>query len=396
MKRKLGLFLYEEMDYKAAEDWLNRQAAAGWGLDRIWLNVLAWFRPSGRTDLRYCVDLHRKPDEYALDMEDYYQLCADAGWEYVAQSSGMAIFASSPVARPVPLQTDRKMEERTYWKRAIRPAILGHLLLLGLLAALAALWGWLQWRGVGRAVKPSEILCSTACLFGALGVLCCVIGLLWSIPAGLLHWRRWKRAVEREEPVASSPFWSRFRGGVGWLGWLLMELCVIFQLVELFIPFLGYSGYDVAAHRPELRERPLAMAEEMGVDPNAVTYIREEPVWSLLVQGLRYHEDAREEEGYQFLSCDRYTCVSDGYASLLVRAIRWESGRSGYEAYGLLDFVPVELGLDESWSARDGSFLLLREGRTVALVGAHILDGGAPDLTGERMWNAALERLDLE
>lgn len=110
--------------------------------------MLAWFRPSGRTDLRYCVDLHRKPDGYALDMEDDYQLCADAGWEYVAQSGGMAIFASSPVARPVPLQTDRKMEERTYWKRAIRPAILGHLLLLGLLAALAALWGWLQWRGV--------------------------------------------------------------------------------------------------------------------------------------------------------------------------------------------------------------------------------------------------------
>ena len=59
MRRKLGLFLYEEMDYKAAEDWLNRRAAAGWELDRIWLNVLAWFRPSGRTDLRYCVDLHR-------------------------------------------------------------------------------------------------------------------------------------------------------------------------------------------------------------------------------------------------------------------------------------------------------------------------------------------------
>ena len=78
MRRKLGLFLYEAMDYKAAEDWLNRRAAAGWELDRIQLNVLAWFRPSGRTDLRYCVDLHRKPDEYALDMEDDYQLCVDA------------------------------------------------------------------------------------------------------------------------------------------------------------------------------------------------------------------------------------------------------------------------------------------------------------------------------
>ena len=391
MRRKLGLFLYEAMDYKAAEDWLNRRAAAGWELDRIQLNVLAWFRPSGRTDLRYCVDLHRKPDEYALDMEDDYQLCADAGWEYVAQSGGMAIFASSPVARPVPLQTDRKMEERTYWKRAIRPAILGHLLLLGLLAALAALWGWLQWRGVGRAVKPSEILCSTACLLGALGVLCGVIGLLWSIPAGLLHWRRW----QREELVTSSPFWSRIRGGVGWLGWLFLELLLVFQIVELFIPFLGYSGCNVAAHRPELRERPLAMAEEMGVDPNAVTYIREEPVWSALVQGSWYDEEARQEGGYQFLSCDRYACVSDGYAALLARAIRWESGHSGYKTYGILDFEPVELGLDESWSARDGSFLLLREGCTVVLAGAHFLGGGAPDLTEGSTWNAVLERLDL-
>ena len=87
--------------------------------------------------------------------------------------------------------------------------------------------------------------------------------------------------------------------------------------------------------------------------------------------------------------------MSDGYAALLARAIRWESGHSGYKTYGILDFEPVELGLDESWSARDGSFLLLREGCTVVLAGAHFLGGGAPDLTEGSTWNAVLERLDL-
>ena len=166
-------------------------------------------------------------------------------------------------------------------------------------------------------------------------------------------------------------------------------------LFETLLPLAGYSGHAVAAHRGALRERPLVMAEEVGLNPDTVIYLSWEPVWSLQVQGGRYVEQTAPEGGYQFVYCQRYTCLSEGYAARLCRALREESGAYNYEGYGLLDFQPVELGLDESWSARDGSFLLLRQGRTVALTGVHVMGGGAPDLTEPETLAVIADRLDL-
>ena len=39
MNWKLGLFLYEEMDYPAAEAWLDHQAARGLSLIHIWVTI---------------------------------------------------------------------------------------------------------------------------------------------------------------------------------------------------------------------------------------------------------------------------------------------------------------------------------------------------------------------
>lgn len=394
MNWKLGYFPFCAVDYRAAQAWLDRQGAMGWRLKGIHLGCIARFERSGQERVRHCVDLHREVDG-VWDDDEYLRLCADSGWDYVTWVRGMAVFAARPVCDPAPLQTDRGLEEETFWRRVIRRDLLDTLLGVVMLALLGVLWA-VAWGGEGglRARPSYELLCSTGALLLAASLAVLAVSLIWD---PVYHLRRWRQRRRGGQTAGPKTFWPRLYGTWSLLPKALMTAYLVFYLLELGIgAFGGYSGREVADRRPELRERPLVMAEEMGVDPNAVTYISEEPVWSLLVQGVRYHEDAREEEGYQFLSCDRYTCVSDGYAALLARAIRWESGHSGYGAYGLLDFVPVELGLDESWSARDGSFLLLREGRTVALVGAHILDGGAPDLTGERMWNAVLERLDLE
>ena len=45
MKRRFSLFTYPVMDMKAAEAELNRRAAAGWRLERVWLDGLASFVP---------------------------------------------------------------------------------------------------------------------------------------------------------------------------------------------------------------------------------------------------------------------------------------------------------------------------------------------------------------
>ena len=46
MKRRFSLFTYPMMDMKAAEAELNRRAAAGWQLEKVWMGVLAVFVPA--------------------------------------------------------------------------------------------------------------------------------------------------------------------------------------------------------------------------------------------------------------------------------------------------------------------------------------------------------------
>ena len=52
------LFPYLAMDYKAAEDWLNQQARAGWRVASFDLKGwTVYLLPADRPDIRYCVDL---------------------------------------------------------------------------------------------------------------------------------------------------------------------------------------------------------------------------------------------------------------------------------------------------------------------------------------------------
>ena len=386
MKWSLGLFLYGPMDAPAAEERLNRRAQRGWALERIWLQSLALFRKSHGKDLRYGVDL---VEPRPAAEEAYLRRCAEAGWNPILQVGNLAVLSARPVARPAPLRSGRKMDPRTYWRLAVRPALWGSAVLLFLLLALTAAFALMSWKGV--PARWSDLLCSTALFLAALGLLTALAGELYTLPAALGHWRRWKEG----KAVRSRAAAARVRGALPRLSGLLMVLYVGFFLFETLLPLAGYSGHAVAAHRGALRERPLVMAEEVGLNPDTVTYLSWEPVWSLQVQGGRYVEQTAPEGGYQFVYCQRYTCLSEGYAARLCRALREESGAYNYEGYGLLDFQPVELGLDESWSARDGSFLLLRQGRTVALTGVHVMGGGAPDLTEPETLAVIADRLDL-
>lgn len=46
MKRRFSLFTYPMMDMKAAKAELNRRAAAGWQMEKVWMGVLAVFVPA--------------------------------------------------------------------------------------------------------------------------------------------------------------------------------------------------------------------------------------------------------------------------------------------------------------------------------------------------------------
>ncbi|MFQ8759527.1 MAG: DUF2812 domain-containing protein [Intestinimonas sp.] len=113
------LFPYLAMDYKAAEDWLNQQARAGWRVASFDLRGwTVYLLPADRPDIRYCVDLS---GEKARNQESYLALCHEAGWGLVETVRSMNVFCTLPGADPAPIQTDPGLErdrfERIYfWK----------------------------------------------------------------------------------------------------------------------------------------------------------------------------------------------------------------------------------------------------------------------------------------
>lgn len=143
MKMKFGFFPYTDLDYKAAQDYLDRKAAQGWVLDSILPFCVAIFVPAeGR---QHCVDLRSYIS--AGSGPDYIQLCRDAGWEYITDRSSMAFFRSLPGADPQPIQSDPNFEWREFLRKQVRQRLIykGVILLFLLLEPLLFFSSWSQY-----------------------------------------------------------------------------------------------------------------------------------------------------------------------------------------------------------------------------------------------------------
>ena len=130
MKRRFSLFTYPVMDMKAAEAELNRRAAAGWRLERIWLDGLACFVPA-EEPVCYCLDWI--DPILAADAPDYRALLAEAGWTRRALVGSWAVYEAPAGATPI--QTDSALEYQRFRKKVLRRMLIGG----GGLAALALL-----------------------------------------------------------------------------------------------------------------------------------------------------------------------------------------------------------------------------------------------------------------
>ncbi|MGN8968169.1 DUF2812 domain-containing protein [Intestinimonas sp. HCP28S3_D6] len=128
-----SLFTYPVMDIKAAEALLNRRAAEGWTLDRVYLGTFARFVPFD-TRSAWCVDWSRPG--YS-ERPDYLTLCTDAGWTLVQKVGAFNLYKAS-VGTP-PIQTDGVEEARRFRQEVLRATFKGWGVLLGLLLFLAAL-----------------------------------------------------------------------------------------------------------------------------------------------------------------------------------------------------------------------------------------------------------------
>ena len=138
-RKKYTLFNFCTGDFKGVEQYLNRQAAKGWKLDKVGV-LLGRFIWAERDDLRWCVDL-ADPKREREEEEDYLGLCAEGGWDLAAKTNNMYLFCSRPGLRPAPVQTDPELELKNYYKYYIKSTILSVLIIAGVLAVWA-LFAW--------------------------------------------------------------------------------------------------------------------------------------------------------------------------------------------------------------------------------------------------------------
>lgn len=197
MRRRWTLFAYPVMDIKAAEAMLNRRAAEGWRLEKVWLGLLASFVPA-EEPVCYCLDWYDPNHEDGLD---YRTLLADAGWRPVGQFSFWNLYEAP--AGTAPIQTDGELEYRRFRKKALRRMAIGWgttggiLAVLALLLGAAAAWrpGALDWRFLATLFTDTN----TGAMLLLLLPLLLAGGVLWSGRL-LLRLGQWKRAIAREEP----------------------------------------------------------------------------------------------------------------------------------------------------------------------------------------------------
>lgn len=396
MNWKFSIFPYGAVDYKAAQEDLNRKAEAGWALMGVHFGWIARFRRSEREDLHYRVDLLWLGER--LDEGGYLRLCANAGWERVAQVRGMTVFTVRTVCHMGALPAETNVGRDVFWKKVMGPCLTEPLLrLLALIAFVLGLW-LIVWGRTGQGRPMSELICALPTPFFILA-----IGLLgtelWVNPLyAMCRWRSWQRnSCKSKKLKPKTLLWARLHGTLNLLGgWMLLICCALMLLELIIFPLSGYSGADIITHRPEMRKKPLVMAEEMGLNPNTVYYLSEEPIWSVQVQGERYVERARSDGHYQEICCDRYHCITEGVAKWLTQVLRQENQQGSSRSYGALELASVQLGFDESWSTREGAFLLLRQGKDIVLVGVDYMDAPEPDLTQPGIQKKLIERLKLE
>lgn len=380
MRYSLGFFPYEAMNYKAGQAYLDRRAARGWRLRHIYLGSIALFARA--EEPRHFVDLDiRRTAEEEPD-QDYLQLCADAGWEYLQSLRGMLFFRSAEGADPVPIQSDGGIEWERFWRKYARRNLIATLLVL--LGSAALVWLVLGLTpGAGRSV--TELIASNSALVYLSSIGLGLLSILFSLVGVPLYLLRCRRSGRVETPgrvwvwVTDAPF-RVFK--------LLYVLAALLAFLEIFgvvgtTVDLGLSGYnhEATATVEACREWPVVMAADLGLrDSEDSRHL--DGHRSPLMEFLSYSEltdgDTPEAPLY-ILTTERYGCAGEWLARRVFDLRAWET-RGGAFLWGELEWEPAPgLGFEESYTCREGEYLLLRQDNIVALVGCRGLDLTTPE-----------------
>ena len=422
-----SLFTYPIMDIKAAEALLNRRAAEGWTLDRVYLGAFARFVPAD-TRSAWCVDWSRPG--YS-ERPDYLALCADAGWTLVQKVGAFNLY-KAPIGTP-PIQTDGTEEARRFRREVLLCGLKSWAVLLGLLLVLAALWllvsegswrtalmavlltnvgltlllslpailtGWLLWTGrlllrlrqwdraAGgplpvpgqRSAGAAAWLCLLCRLWGVAVFVCLVLDILQTgdlgVPLGLFLGSILALSLRKERRDKEGRKWLSSKGTVAIYGLILLSVTVLSPMLSP-LP-------DALMPIPTLGEVTFLPGEER----NYVSLVRDggEDAWGEGSFGLRHQswwEDTGELDlednhhyriyrnwlGQSYLVPGKGICLVNCYAarwewlSRLVQELLWEPWYPPLEGYTDVWLQEADLG-----GGKTDSLLLLRSGKTVVMV----------------------------
>ena len=338
MKRRFSLFTYPVMDIKAAEAELNRRAAAGWRLEKLWLGTVASFVPA-EEPVCYCIDWI--DPVLAVDAPDYRALLAEAGWTRRALVGSWAVYEAPAGATPI--QTDSALEYQRFRKKVLRRALIawgvaGAVLLLMAALVLLVSGGRLSWEDAAGIMATSNL---AAPLLLSLPLLLAG-GLLW-LGRMALRLYQWRRAAREGEPF---PVPGRISAGAAKICILLVWLWVVLLLAALCLDILdgrvnlgwaiglavgGFLSLRVYSHMDEdLRRRnrrrawgALALAAAVVVVP-----------W-LVPDGLTdpLYPDRPLAEAQLLEGKDTWCIQHQDEASLLASCTRWEEGTEDGSAW---------------------------------------------------------------
>lgn len=368
---KLGFFPYEALHYKAAQAYLDRKAARGLALKKVYLGCIA--RLEAAEQPLHFVDLDIR--QFLEDSDqDYLQLCADAGWELVQTLRGMLLFRAAPGASPAPIQSDAGMEWERFWKKYARKNIINSLFALLLAAGLLLLLFSLP--SSSRLSLAATVTSNSALLYLLfIGlVLSCLLMDLVTVPLYLFRCRR--------SGVVETP--GRFSWFQGTLNRLYRPLYLLAACIAL-AEILG-AGTTVklrsnmfeeskTATIAACQEYPVVMAHDLGLsDDTFEDYSRYlNGHRSLLCQSYDYTELSREEDeqGYiHHLATEYYDCAWEFIARWVFDLRAAETRRNGFSYIWREQNWENAPGLsfEECYINQDGTCLLIRQDKVVALV----------------------------
>lgn len=134
------------------------------------------------------------------------------------------------------------------------------------------------------------------------------------------------------------------------------------------------------------RTYPVVMGEDLGLDSIGSDSRYLDGRRSVLADYLDYSEIVEGPAGSaHILTTERYDCVFSWLARWTAEVRVKETARGAF-LWGSLQWTEApELGFDQCWTAGDGAYLLLRQGRVTALVGCTGLDLTSPEIL-DMLW----------